>query len=108
LSDGDANFYGLSPSLNYTFTDTLSGFVFGWWQNDRYNIERIERGGSEDDVVGIGTRNDDLYEAGGGLVWEFTPGWSLNPEVLYIRDKSNTVAVNYSSTEIWITLRADF
>ena len=45
---------------------------------------------------------------GGGLTWEFHPSWTLNPEVLYIRDQSNILAANYSSTEIWITLRKDF
>ena len=105
-ADGDANFYGLSPSLNVTFTKQLSGFVFGWWQNDRYNIERL--GAEGDHIVGIGLRNDNLYEAGGGLIWEFTPGWTLNPEILYIRDTSNVLAARYISTEMWVTLRWDF
>ena len=61
-----------------------------------------------DSLVGIGTRNDNLYEVGGGLTWQFLPNWSLNPEILYIRDQSNILANNYSSTEIWITLRKDF
>ena len=104
--DGDANFFGLSPSLSYSFTENLGGFVFFWWQNDRYNIERL--GAPGDSLVGIGTRNDNLYEVGGGLTWQFAPAWSLNPEILYIRDQSNILAANYSSTEIWITLRRDF
>ncbi len=104
--DGDASFFGLSPSLAFSITENLGGFVFFWWQNDRYNIERL--GAPGDALVGIGTRNDDLYEIGGGLTWQFAPKWSLNPEILYIRDRSNVLAVNYSSTEIWITLRRDF
>jgi len=105
-TDGDANFFGLSPSVNFSITDKLGGFVFGWWQNDRYNIERL--GADGDNLVGIGTRNDNLYEVGGGLTWQFAPTWSLNPEILYIRDQSNILSANYSSTEIWITLRKDF
>jgi len=105
--DGDNNFFGLSPTLNFTLTDKLGGFVFGWWQNDRYNIERLNVGPA-DKILGIATRNDNLYEAGGGLTWQFAPTWSLNPEILYIRDQSNILAGNYSSTEIWITLRKDF
>jgi len=104
--DGDANFFGLSPSFNFSITDKLGGFVFGWWQNDRYNIERL--GADGDNLVGIGTRNDNLFEVGGGLTWQFAPRWSLNPEILYIRDQSNILAKNYSSTEIWLTLRVDF
>lgn len=105
-SDGDTNFFGLSPSFSFTLARNWSGFVFGWWQNDRYNIERL--GADGDGIVGIGTRNDNLYEVGGGLTWQFAPNWSLNPEILYLRDSSNVLAVNYSSTEAWITLRADF
>jgi tetratricopeptide (TPR) repeat protein len=104
--DGDANFFGLSPSLNFSIAENLGGFAFAWWQNDRYNIERL--GAPGDGLVGIGTRNDNLYEVGGGLTWQFAPQWSLNPEILYIRDSSNVLAANYSSTEIWITLRWDF
>lgn len=105
-ADGDANFFGLSPSINVTITETLGGFAFVWWQNDRYNVERL--GAPGDGLVGIGTRNDNLYEVGGGLTWQFAPKWSLNPEILYIRDSSNILAANYSSTEIWMTLRLDF
>lgn len=104
--DGDANFFGLSPSLNFSITENLGGFAFFWWQNDRYNIERLGEPG--DRLVGIGTRNDNLYEVGGGLTWQFAPNWSLNPEILYIRDSSNILAAKYSSTEIWVTLRLDF
>ncbi|HYN62739.1 MAG TPA: tetratricopeptide repeat protein [Rubrivivax sp.] len=104
--DGDANFFGLSPSLDFSITENLGGLFFVWWQNDRYNIERL--GSPGDSLVGIGTRNDNLYEVGGGLTWQFLPTWSLNPEILYIRDQSNILANKYSSTEIWIMLRKDF
>jgi tetratricopeptide (TPR) repeat protein len=105
--DGDSNFFGLAPSLNFTLTDTLGGFVSGWWQHDRYNVERLNVDAA-DNVLGIGKRNDNLYEAAAGLTWQFAKSWSLNPEILYIRDQSNFLAPNYSSTEIWITLRLDF
>lgn len=105
-SDGNANFFGLSPSIDFSITKNLGGFAFVWWQNERYAIERL--GAAGDRLTGIGTRNDNLYEVGGGLSWQFLPTWSLNPEVLYIRDQSNILAANYSSTEIWITLRKDF
>lgn len=104
--DGNSNFFGLSPQVSYSFSEDLGGNFFVWWQNDRYNIERL--GPPGDEILGIGSRNDDLYEVGGGLSWEFAPDWSLNPEVLYIRDFSNILAVEYSSTELWLTLRNDF
>ena len=70
----------------------------------RHRAPRPRPGG---EVLGIVTRYDNLYEAGAGLTWEFARGWSLNPEVLFIRDQSNVLIVNYSSTEFWVTLRWD-
>jgi len=105
--DGDSNFVNISPSLDFTLSDHWSANVFAWWQKDRYNIEHTNSEGA-DNVVGIATRNDDLWEVGGGLTWTFGTGWSLNPELLYIADKSNILAVNYSSTELHFTLRKDF
>lgn len=104
--DGDAGFIGLSPSFNITVLDDLDAFVFGWWQNERFTIERLHADG--DGVLAVDTRNDNLFEVGGGLIWQFAPHWSFNPEVLWIRDDSNVVAVNYGSTEIWFTVRFDF
>ena len=105
--DGNSSFYGLSPTYNFTLNDQWGGYVFFWWQHDSYNSERYSSEPS-DDAVAVGTRADDLYELGGGLTWEFGDGWSLNPEILYVEDNSNILAVNYSSTEIWLTLRYDF
>jgi tetratricopeptide (TPR) repeat protein len=105
--DGDSNFFGISPTLSFTLTEQLGGFVFVWYQHDRYNIERLNLG-TANEPLGISTRNDNLYEVGGGLTWQFAKGWSLNPEILYIRDQSNFLSANYSSTEVWITLRKDF
>ena len=105
--DGDSNFVGVSPSFNYRINNTLGAFVFGLWQNDRYNIERLNIDAA-DQILGIATRNDNLFEVGGGLSWRFAPGWSHNPEVLYISDQSNIIAANYSSIEMWVTLRKDF
>jgi len=105
--DGDSNFVGLSPTLNFSLTESLGGFVFAFYQHDRYNVERLNFSGPNE-PLGISKRNDNLYEVGGGLTWQFAKSWSLNPEVLYIRDQSNVLAANYSSTEVWVTLRFDF
>jgi tetratricopeptide (TPR) repeat protein len=105
--DGDSDFYSLSPAFDFTINDQWSGFFFAWWQNDRYGYERITSDTSDEPFT-LPTRNDNLYEVGGGLIWDFADGWSLNPEVLYIRDQSNVVSQNYSSIETWVTLRKDF
>ena len=105
--DGDANFFALTPTLNFTFTDQLSGFVFGFWEHVRYNEERPNLG-ADGRVLSIEKRTDDIYEVGTGLTWQFAKSWSLNPEVLYVREHSNILAANYSSTETMVNLRLDF
>lgn len=106
--DGDSMVYGLTATYDFTLTETLGGFVFGWWEHDSYDTDRIHfHPDAVDQSVGL-TRQDNLYEVGAGLVWTFMPGWSLRPEILYIRDQSNAVAFNYSATEAWINLRVDF
>lgn len=105
--DGDSAFVNLSPTLNLTFSERWSGYFFGWWQNDAYNVERIEPV-AVDTAALIGRRKDNLWEVGGGITREFRSGWSLNPEVLWRRDESNLVAANYSSTEVFVTVRKDF
>lgn len=105
--DGDSAFVNLSPNLSFTLNERWSGYVFGWWQNDAYNVERINSD-IGDSAASIGRRNDNLWEVGGGLSWEFGSGWSLNPEILWTRDESNVVAANYSATELHLTVRKDF
>ena len=105
--DGDTNFGGLTSTLDFTVTDTLGGSVFGFWQRDAYNVERLSLG-PDADTPGVSSRTDNLYEAGGGLSWAFARSWSLNPEILFIRDQSNILSHNYSSTEIWLNVRKDF
>ena len=106
--DGDSVVYGLTATYDFTFTKTLGGFLFGWWEHDSFDADRIHfHPDAVDQSVNL-TRKDNLYEVGAGLVWDFAPGWSLRPEILYIRDQSNATAFNYSSTEAWINIRTDF
>ena len=106
--DGDSMVYGLTGNLDFTLTETVSGFVFGWWEHDSFDAERIHfHPDALDQIVSL-QRQDNLYEVGAGLVWDLGGGWSLRPEILFTRDQSNAVAVNYSATEAWMNLRVDF
>ncbi len=106
--DGDSMVYGLTGNLDFTLTETVSGFVFGWWEHDSFDAERIHfHPDALDQTVSL-RRQDNLYEVGAGLVWDLGQGWSLRPEILFTRDQSNAVAINYSATEAWVNLRVDF
>ncbi len=106
--DGDSDVYGATANLDYTFTDTLDAFVFVWWERDVFNTDRVHFHPDALDEGVILRREDNLYEGGVGLIWAFAPSWSLRPEVLYIRDQSNVIGFNYSSTEAWINVRKGF
>lgn len=106
--DGDSPVAGLQATLDYTFSERLGGYLFGMWERNRFNTDRIHYHPDALDEGFILRRRDNLYEAEAGLIWEFAPTWTLRPRILYIRDESNAVAFNYSSTELWFTVRKDF
>jgi tetratricopeptide (TPR) repeat protein len=106
--DGDSAIFGATANLDYAFTDRLDGFIFAWWERDAFNTDAIHFHPDSTDENYILRRKDNLYEFGGGLVWEFARTWTLRPQILYIRDQSNAVGFNYSSTEIWINVRKGF
>jgi tetratricopeptide (TPR) repeat protein len=106
--DGDSSIWGATANLDYAFTDRLAGFLFAWWERDNFNTDRIHVHPDSYDESFILRRKDNLYEFGGGLVWEFVKTWSLRPEILYTRDQSNTAGFNYASTEVWVNVRKAF
>jgi hypothetical protein len=106
--DGDSLFVNVSSTFDYSLTDRLGGYVTVWWQNDAYNVERFDYTPGGDRISVNPIRNDDLVEVGGGLTYELGKLWSVNGDVLWVRDYSNLIFVNYSSTELHLTLRKDF
>ncbi len=105
--DGDNTFFGTEFNFGMDFTPSLGGFLFGLWEHNAYLGDRTLVD-ADFEPVAVYTRNDDIYELGGGLTYGFARGWSLRPQVLYLRDESNTVGGNYSSTELWLTIRKTF
>ncbi len=106
--DGDSPVVGVQATLDYTFSERLGGYLFGMWERNRFNTDRIHYHPDALDEGFILRRRDNLYEAEAGLIWEFAPTWTMRPRILYIRDESNAVSFNYSSTELWFTVRKDF
>jgi tetratricopeptide (TPR) repeat protein len=105
-AEGDQTFYGVTVDWSMDFNDRLGVFLFGLWEHNGYH-EDIPY---YDDYGTPRTLSPDLdiYELGGGLTYAFAPGWSLRPEVLYIRDKGDTQFSDYSATEVWVNVRKSF
>lgn len=107
--DGDSDVFGATVALDFTVSSKLAWGTFLWWERDQFNADNIEHFHPDtlDNTVLL-RRRDNLYEVGAYLVWDFAPSWSLRPEILWIRDQSNSIGFNYSSTEYWINVRKSF
>jgi tetratricopeptide (TPR) repeat protein len=103
---GDQNFHGAQFDWSMAFGDRLGVFLFGLWQHNRAHED--VPGDDGNDVPRTFSPNLDSYELSFGLTCALAPGWSLRPEVLYLRDDGNTLLSDYSATEIWITVRKSF
>ncbi len=103
---GDQDFYGIEVSWSQDFNDRLGLFLFGLWEHNGFHedipVEDV------DGVVRPLSPDLDVYELGGGLTWEFSPGWTLRPQVLYLRDEGDTPFSDYESIEAWMTVRLAF
>jgi len=105
--DGDATLYGGSVDWSKDLSDSASVFLFGWYEHNGFHDDRVLFDETEA-PVGAKTRADDLFEFGGGLIYRLVDGWTLRPEILYVRDESNALWGNYSSTEVWVAVRRAF
>ncbi|MDN8611916.1 tetratricopeptide repeat protein [Variovorax ginsengisoli] len=106
--DGNSSFYGATAALDFTVNNKLGWGTFVWWERDAFNNDRIHFHPDALDNSVLLRRKDNLYEVGAYLVWEFVPTWTLRPELLWIRDQSNSIGFNYSSTEFWLNIRKGF
>lgn len=97
----------IAPELAFTLSDSVSAFASFWYQSSRFNIERY-RSDTGNNVIPIPDSNDGLYEIGGGLTWQFAPGWEAGPSILHIRESGTTLDEGYRATEIHLTVRKDF
>jgi hypothetical protein len=104
--EGDQTFYGVAFDWGLDFDERLGAFLFGLWEHNGYHEDIAV----DDELAQVRalTPDLDIYELGGGLTYEFTPGWSLRPEVLCIRDEGDTQYSDYSATEFWLIVRAAF
>ena len=103
--DGDASLWGFSGAFDHSFADDLDLFLWFAYANESFDDERPDFTTDPDLLL---ERNDDLWYVGGGLVWQFAPGWTLRPTFEYDWEDSNIPALTYSKTEFWLTARKSF
>ena len=103
--DGDNTFWSVNGSFDHSFSDDLDAFFWIEYWNESFDEERPDFTTDPDLLL---TRTDDLVYVGGGLVWRFAPGWSLRPTIEYDWEGSNIPALEYSKTEVLLTVRKSF
>jgi hypothetical protein len=84
--------------------ERLSLFLSGLREHNGYH-EDVPRGEGFESTV---RPELDMFEPGGGLNYAFSPGWSLRPELFFIKDDGNTLCSDNSATEIWMSVRKSF
>jgi hypothetical protein len=105
--DWDQDFYGATFDFSMDLSEDLGFFLFGLYEHNAFDEDRAVLDDNLE-TLSLYTRSDDLYELEAGLTWGFAPSWSLRPQVLWLRDESNTLWGNYSSTELWMMVRRSF
>jgi hypothetical protein len=105
--DGNATIYGATGRLNWAFTDRLDAFASFNWDHNRYNEDRTDFD-PDLDVDAAFTRAEDVDDINVGLVWEFARAWSLRPEFIHDRVRSNIPINRYRSIQLLVNLRKDF
>jgi tetratricopeptide (TPR) repeat protein len=103
---GDQTIYGAQIDWSMDFNERLGVFLFGFWEHNGTHEDIPYENAFGD--AGLLRPDLDIYELGGGLTYAFAPGWSLRPEVLYIRDEGDAEFSDYSATEIWVNVRKSF
>ncbi|HZR69480.1 MAG TPA: hypothetical protein VFB01_10575, partial [Burkholderiales bacterium] len=98
-ADGDKHFLGGRLVYQGALTDTVGVFLVGGVQRGKY---------SQLNAAFNLTRVDTLYDATLGLTWSFTKGWSLRPQVVRLRNKSNIPLFEFDRTDASLNVRLDF
>lgn len=105
--DGDATFHGLGASFETTLNEHVGVWAGTAWRHNRFQQMRpLDL--DEPDTSAHVKRREDLYEVYAGLSWRLPRDWSLQPELLYLRDTGNIPSNRYRSTEFALNLRRDF
>ncbi len=102
----DQNFFGAQLEGSIALNDRVGVFLFALWQHSRVHEDVAI--GDGDAIARTFDNNLDSYELAAGLAYSLARGWSVRPELLYLRDEGDALLSDYSATEIWITVRKSF
>lgn len=97
--DGDKRFGGLRLVAQAAFTNRVGGFLSGGATWSEYLKENVLFGTQRRDV---------LYDVTAGVTVGIKSGWSVRPQVAYIRNESNIDLYTFDRTDVSFNIRKDF
>src|SRR2546426_5880175 len=98
-ADGDKPFLGARLTAQTALSERVVAFIVGGVQRGKY---------SEVNALFDTKRVDSVYDVTAGMTWSFAKSWSLRPQVVYYKNKSNLPLFEYDRTDASINLRLDF
>lgn len=96
--DGDKPFVGIRLTLQRALSNYVGGFLLAGAQYGEY---------SEVNPLFGAKREDTLYDVTLGVSWAVAKGWSLRPQVMYMKNQSNLPLFQYDRTDVSVNLRLD-
>jgi tetratricopeptide (TPR) repeat protein len=97
--DGDKPYVGGRLTIQNSFSERIGAFFLAGAQRGKYKDVNVAFGGR---------RKDTLFDVAAGITWTFAPGWSLRPQLVYLKNDSNLAIFEYEKTDLSINLRKDF
>lgn len=97
--DGDKRFVGARANLQAAVARNLGAFATAGVQWGDYQVVNPTFNDERKDV---------LYDATIGVSWTFADRWSLQPQLIWIRNDSNIPTSDFDRTDYLLLLRRDF
>lgn len=98
-ADGSKTGYGLRIGGQISFGEETAVFASAGYQRGRYDKENL---------AFLNKRDDKQFDAALGGNWGFAKSWSLRPQLVYTRNKSNIVIYSFDRVDVSLTVRRDF
>jgi tetratricopeptide (TPR) repeat protein len=98
-ADGDKPLWGVRFTAQTALSGSVGAFFLGGIQRGKY---------SDVNALFDTKRVDSLYNVTAGITWSFAKNWSLRPQVVYYKNKSNLPLFEYDRTDVSVNLRRDF
>jgi hypothetical protein len=97
--DGDKRFYGPRILVQKSFTNTLGGYATAGLTYAKY---------SGTNTLYAIARDESLYDVALGMTWTLSKGFSVRPQITFLKNNSNAELYSYDKVDGSLNVRFDF